>query len=575
MAMVMDGGARGGYSEPNDRTTRVHNLVEVDGKDHLAYGWVQALSDAPGARYLRAAALPPPACLVFTRQTALADVDEGQGSRTLPVELQKPGARLPADVVTPNSYVFDVFRVAGGKLHSYPCHGTINDAFEWNAGGATPVEHLEKKTGETDTEAQYLSLVSLSKNQKFAGNAPDLLQATWRQVRFEKDTKGGVSEESILGVNFNPSSPPWHTRWHLLGTSGRRALRAQVVMHKSGYQWTALMVWNRSGGRPVDAAYPALVEPYVGEPFITAQRELPVEPNEADALRAAAVEVQTRNGYQDVCFADGRPEKTRAFRTAWGACRVAGEFAFASRDAQGLRLTALTGGTLLETPDLRIALAGREYTGQITKVDYLRKTFWTDKPWPALCAGQVLEVQSPGCPTSYTIASVAPDGAGSRIVVTNGADFYRAPITQVLPEQRRVDGRLPLPARRASIRGMTASNDAMTRLWRIENNSGNDFTLEGGGTRSADFAPSNALRISEYGVGDRVRLAAWAAIRRAGANRLEVTANSDLSLSLKGGWVELCADSKTWLPCAGGEVAIKAADLAKGPVHDGRCLEFR
>ena len=566
MAMVMDGGARGGYSEPNDRAARVHSLVEVDGKDHLAYGWVQALSDTSGARYLRATALPPPACSHFSRQTALVDVDEGQGSKPLAAELQKPGARLPTDAVTPNSYVFDVFRVAGGKLHTYCCHAMVNDAFQWNARDPAPVEHLEKETGDSETEAQYLSPFSLSKGQKSAGNAPDILQATWRQVRFEKDTKGGVSEESILGANFSPGSPPKCTRWHLFGTGGRRALQAQVVMHKSGYQWTALMVWNRSKGQALDAAYPALVEPYVGEPFITAQRELPVEPNESDALRAVAVEVQMRNGHQDACFADGRSERTRAFQAAWGVCRVAGEFAFVSRDGQGLRSVALTGGTLLETPGLRIALADREYTGQITKVGYLKKTFWIDRPWPAACAGQVLEIQGPGCPTSYTMASVTPEGAGSRIVVTHGADFYRSPITQVVPEQRRVDGRLPLPAGRASIRGMTASNDALTRFRRIEKNSGNDFTLEGGDVRSADFAPSNALRIWEYGVGDRVRLAAWAAVRRIEASRLEVTGNADLTLSLKSARAELCTDSKTWVPCARGEMAIEAADLGKEPV---------
>ena len=59
------------------------------------------------------------------------------------------------------------------------------------------------------------------------------------------------------------------------------------------------------------SAFVALVEPYAGQPFITAQRTLPVTGNEADALRAVAVEVKTANGRTDLCFADGRPEKTR------------------------------------------------------------------------------------------------------------------------------------------------------------------------------------------------------------------------------------------------------------------------
>src|SRR5438105_7033600 len=42
--------------------------------------------------------------------------------------------------------------------------------------------------------------------------------------------------------------------------------------------------------------------------------------------------------------------------------RIAGEFAFYSTDKQGLRLATLTGGTVLECPDLKLQIAHREHT---------------------------------------------------------------------------------------------------------------------------------------------------------------------------------------------------------------------
>jgi hypothetical protein len=556
MCAVMDGGQRGGYSEPSDRMTRIHNLVEVDGRDHLAYGWTQALSDASGARYLRAEAIPPAGCTLFRRQTALVDVDEGKGSQVLSAEQQKPGARLSRDVTTPNSYVFDVFRVTGGKVHSYCCHGTVNDAFEWNAVNTRPVAHVEKESGETDSDDKYLSPFQLSKDKKFAADAPELLQATWRQVRFEKDTQGGVSEEAILGPNFSPETPRRFTRWHLFGMKGMRALQAPVVMHKAGYQWTAMMVLNRSAGKALDSAYPAIVEPYVGVPFITAQRQVVVEGNEEDALRAVAVGVETANGRKDLCFADGRPDKIRHL----GAIEVSGEFALVSVTEDGLVRAALTGGTRLSAPEVRLSVGRREWTGTIRRVEYHKKTIWIDQSWPGVTPGQVLEITGPTCKTSYTVASVKREGEGCRIVLTHGADFYRAPVTQVLPEANRVDGRLFLPPGRESISGMTVSNDTMTKFWRVQRNKGNDLYLDGT-VAASDFAPSGAVRIWEYGVGDNVRLATFVGVHRTADGAWEVTGNADAEVTIgKGPPHRIIGDE---LGANGGSLRIGSADAER------------
>jgi len=183
LPMTVDGGQRSGYSKPNDRFTRIHNLVEVCEGPYSGYGhpnlhsWTQALSDAPGARYARVNAIPPPKARLYRRQVALIDVDEGEGSRPLPAANQRPNAELPKGVRTADSYVFDVFRAAGGALHSYNFHGPIDDEFQMNARDVKPVEHVTRTT-DTGTEAAYLAPFSMSDKAKWAGDAPETLVAT-------------------------------------------------------------------------------------------------------------------------------------------------------------------------------------------------------------------------------------------------------------------------------------------------------------------------------------------------------------------------------------------------------------
>jgi hypothetical protein len=532
--MTIDGGQRSGYSKPNDKFSRIHNVVEVDGAGSGEYGLsslahIATLSDANGARYLRASAVPPQSATLFQRQVALLDVDEGNGSQPFTTEPQKPKAELPKGITTANSYLFDVFRVSGGKVHTYCFHGPVNDDFQWNARDAKPVEDATEAYG-TDSDAKYLSIFSLSTGTKQAGTSPATFEATWRYSR-----EGTGSEKWMLGANFNEAAPRKFTRLALLDAAGLRALKADVVETAQSpvkYRFTNLMLQQK--GDRLESAFAAIIEPYAGERFIVSETPVAIEANDTNALRAVGVEVKTKNGRTDLCFADGRPEKIRQFQIATFKSQIAGEFAFISKDADGLRQSTLTGGTLLSTPDITIQVARREYTGTVTKVDYLKKTLWLDTAWPAACAGRSFEIGIPGHRTSYTSASVAREGKGSRIAVTRGADFYRSTVTQVLAESNRVDCALSIPVGRENTSGWVASNDTMTKFWRAANESGNNFTLLDGKVRAQDFAPSNALRLWEYGVGDTARLSTFVSVRRVEAGVYELTADVDVEVTIGG-----------------------------------------
>jgi len=501
LPMTIDGGQRPGYTTPGDRSKIVHNTVIVSGRPGRTNAWLRCLSDAEGALYLCADAPPAGDVKLFRRSVALIDVD------TRPE----------------NSYIFDVFRVAGGKRHTYSLHGPITDEVTTNA----KMQPVKSQAGSADAAA--LAAFKRTPDSWIAGDAPDILETTWRYSR----GKGPGTEKFMLGRQYDPASPRKFTRLHLLDVGGLRVRRADVDCHKWHYKYHSQMLERGGGDETVESAFTAIIEPYVGEPFIVARKALAIAGNEADALKAVAVAVRTANGQNDVCFADGRPERTRAV----GGLRAAGEFAYYSTDANGFRSAALTGGTLLKGPDIEIKVARREYTGKITAVDYLEKTMKIDAAWPEVCGGGVFEIIAPRRTTAYTSASVKPAGRDSVITVTHGADYYRSRVRDVDPKTGKVTCQVNTALRKLA--GLThdfvASNDARTKFWRAEVAAGSEFILTGAPVSLADFAPQNALRLWEYGVGDAVRMSTFAAVRRVEPGVYEIAGNADLEVMLPGG----------------------------------------
>ncbi|MGD8238113.1 MAG: hypothetical protein PVH68_06140 [Armatimonadota bacterium] len=530
LPMTIDGGQRPGYTTPPDRMSRVHNVVEVNGSSHRANSWVRTLSDAEGARYMCVEGAPPPGATLFRRCVALLDV------RTPP----------------PNSYIFDVFRVSGGDVHTHCFHGPLSDEVTSNA----ELEGVVEGTPGAD----YLAPFGRSGESWLAGDAPELLETTWRYAREVPGT--GRGEQEMMGRGFDPESPRKHTRLHLLGAEGLRVMQADAVCHKWDYRYTCQMAQRR--GENLESAFTALYEPYAGDPFIAQRALVPIADNENDALRAVAVRITTTTGQTDLCFSDGRPDKTR---TA-GDVTVSGEFASVSTDGGALRAAALTGGTLLRTADVEIRPAQREYGARVTAVDYLTRQITLDRPWPASLSGGIFEIGSPERTTSYTSASVR----GNAITVTRGADYFRSIVTDVDPEQGRVTCQISpaLGALGGLTSGFVASNDEMTRWWRADVLGDAEFRLKGQPVSAADFGRGGALRLWEYGVGDSVRMSTWAAVRRVGERVYSVSGNTDVTIGFKALGLEASADGANWEAAdlqRRGEwvsVPVPAADLGTG-----------
>jgi len=554
---TIDGGQRGGYSRPGDASTRVHNVVEVNGRGFQGYSWARTLADTPGARCLHVDSEPPTDTRLFRRQVMLIDVHEGRGSAPIEPRRQMPISELPKGVTLPDSYVVDFFRIGGGKIHTYCFHGPVDDEFTWNVPDSAPPK-------EGSQAAQYLGAFVLPE-KKLAGTAPDVLEVTWRQHR---DQRFG-SEQSMLGRNYSADLPRHYTRLHLLGVGGDLAMRANLDCFQWKYDFSCLMVQRQAPAEAMDSVYAAIIEPYRGQPFITGRRLLPVAGNDEDALRAVAIEVKTANGHTDLCFADGRPEKVRKVRTQDAECTIAGEFGYYSMDTDGLRQATLVGGTILDTPRVRLQLAQGERTGKVTKVDYAARALWIDQIWPAV-ATQPFEVGVPGHWTTYTATRLQPEQGGTKITVDNGADYYRSRIESIDPQTGTVKCTLGLTmTQRPGIdKHWVASNDDQSHFWRADYIDTKTFRLSGAPVTAEAFGKANVLRLWEYGVGDSVRQSTFASLRRIEPGLFELTANADCIIAIPTQGIEVSSDKAQWRPVTAERVRnmlqakIAAADLS-------------
>ena len=554
--MTCDGGQRPSYSKPGDRSTRMHNLVEVNGLaerggEWLGHNWTRTLSDADGAKYVLCEAVPPkthPNVKLYRRQTALIDAGEGKGSQKLTPEQCKPGAKLPENITSADSYVFDVVRVAGGKRHTYCFHANLSDEVKHNLENAVAIE---------EAPAKDLRYVGRMAGERLAGDAPEHLELTWRL------------EPRQVKADLRPNEPEpgaYCTRLHVLGEKGARVLRGSLNCVKWGYRIPMAFIQRRSDNEDdpqaagtLESAFAAIIEPYVGKPIIEEIATLPVADNEADALRAVALTVRTAGGNTDICFADGRPEKTRRIQQD---IAIAGEFACISTDADGLRQAALTGGTLLETPFVTLRPAAREYVGTVRKVDYLKKTMWIDQAWPAFDGrgrAFTFEVGTGNHWTCYTAVQVRPEKNATAITVQRGADYYLSRVKDIDEKTNTVYASLSFGSGREGIeatpgidRDWVASNEEATKFWRAEYLSGDrstnrfGFRLTGAPAKMSDFGRTKGFRLWEYGPGDTVRHSTSASIRRVEPGVFKLEADVGVIVALRGKSLAMSPDGKTW-----------------------------
>jgi hypothetical protein len=417
-----EGNLRG---SPNMRWNKVHNLVEVDernfensyaGSTVAATGWNTSFSPLPGAQFMEhhARATSHTNVSLYARQTALVDV----------------GAE--------DSYVFDVFRVRGGSTHTYCFHGG-------------PTEKLAVNTALAPSKDEYLRKHYDGTQQE--GTTPAMLQADWA-LKPEL-------QKSYQGDRFQADRPVT-TRLALFGHDGDKTLVGNAYSEAYKYNFPFLYVQ----GQRSESVFPAIIEPFAGKPFITEKRLVSIPNNEADALRAVGIEVKTTDGRTDILLSDGRPDRKRQLPITNYRLQVSAKFAVISRDADGLRLAELVGGTELAADDIVIKTERSSYGAKLTGVNYDDRTFTVDQPLPSrLLRGAVVGLGSGELQHAFKISEIN----GRTVTHEKTARYFQSAILSTDEKAGTVECEIE-PAvfgcDTEFIDGTTVSNEKQDKFWK-------------------------------------------------------------------------------------------------------------
>ncbi len=424
---------------PNMRWNKVHNLVEVDqrnfensypGSTVSGTGWNTGFAPLPGAQYMAhaARATSHPDVSTYARQTTLISVDQR------------------------NSYVFDVFRVAGGSTHTYCFHGVPTEQLKVNAdlhdaSSAQAVEYLRKHYDGTRKE----------------GVTPALLEADWSM-------NPGL-QKAYQGAGFEPDRPAV-TRLSLFGQQGQLLMIGNAYSEAYNYNFPFLYVQGHQDGGAKQSVYPAVIEMYAGTPFIASKAQLPISNAGSDAAAAVALQVDLPQGQQDVLYASAAPQTAQQV-AGKHPMQVAGRMALVRRDGDGVALAQLVGGATLKAADVEILLPQASYVGQVQRVDYPQRSLTVAGAWPTrLLRGAVVGIgpDEAGIRHNFTLTGLSSSGQSTTLTHRKTARFYRSTIAGLHADAQEITCEIEPPVFGPDtqyINGTTVSNESLTRTWRV------------------------------------------------------------------------------------------------------------
>jgi len=434
---VPDAGNRGGAPHPGHMNA--HQGVTVDDGPMRntpeinvgATAWTTAFKPGEGAQYVSGAArfAACPQVKRYERQLVLVDI-AGEDA----------------------SYVFNVLRVAGGKVHTWSTHGPARSQAE------TPVFNIAMRPASSATAKRVLAAHRAPRE----GRAGETLQATWQM--------GREFEARMLKEAFVKDAPPLFVRSTLFGHAGDGVFAGDADPKTRGLEGSQYMCTigflhvRKAGADGLESVWPQLFEAYRGDrPSIASARLLATTPADDTASAPVAVEVRTSTGQRDLILADGDGRR----EVKAGTAMLTGSFGIISRDARGLRLAHLVGGTRLSDGGVTITAAHAGYTARIAAVDYRRNRIVLDRPLPAnVRAGEELLINAPQHPQVWKTAEVD----GERVGLALNAALYQSEILSVDEKRREVICSMNpnlLLADPHYYDGVTATDETGRKRWRV------------------------------------------------------------------------------------------------------------
>ena len=324
----------------------------------------------------------------------------------------------------PEGYVFDVFRVAGGKVHTWSFHGCVSDDFQCNAS---------LKPAESKLAKRYLA--EHRKGTAKEGTAPDVLKAVWR-LRRKKEVVDGIplknAEAAMMRSLYDEKSPRKYTAVSLFGHPNAKVMVANwyaVSARQHNFPFLYLRNEAKNGAKSLDDVYVSIIEPYAGKPFITSEKVLAVKDAGDGALKAVALEVSTAYDRHDILFSSGEPGKVYQVE---GGISASGLMSMASADKNGLVVFNMVGGSKFAWNGFEVEIARPAWQSVIKSCNYQRQTIRINQAWPAkILDGEMLTVGNSDHKTAFKITAVK----GRDITLNRTARTYTCGIESVADKQ--------------------------------------------------------------------------------------------------------------------------------------------
>jgi len=359
-------------------------------------------------------------------------------------------------------------------------------------------------------------------------------------------------EQRQMGAAFDGAGPRKFMRVHLLGQKGQRFLTGVGVIapygagRTDGEFWRQVQVVRRAVAPEANSLFAAIWEPYAGQPVI---KSIAMEGDPNNALGYAAVRLQTVDDIEDLLLADtGEQERALADGT-----RVQGQFAYVSRDVQGLRQASLVGGKLLAVEGLTIKPANAWWEAKVMDVNYLDKAVTLDGPFPArLLDGQFFAVGAPERDghaahwTTFEAVKVEPKGQATALQWRKGADAYVGKIIEIVPPvgaTTAVTMKVALAPNMIAGENtqLVATTEKGDSFWRCDVK-GNALYLYGNIIpANVHFQVGQRICLYEFGKGDLWRAPTKVSLRRVRERVYRLEANTPCEITVLGPmdwWVE-------------------------------------
>jgi len=490
------------------------------------------------------------------------------------------------DVGDADSYIFDVVRVRGGRMHAYCLHA-VPGRFQTNI-----VMQPVATTGNPDLDeclrGYYQAMQSQEPN-------PPVIQADWvmdpvvQKAQQDQDmamTTPAQQAKKLADPRFrcNQYDPerPVTTRASILGRPDDRVMVGQWSTVRPDLHWWVLYVQGRQQDEGRESVYPVIIETFAGKPFLGDKRLVAVAPEQRGAEAAVGVEVRTVDGRADLLYCSAKPLDVTVVD---GKVRMSGRFAMISRDGDGLRQMCLVGGSELTAADALIKPYRTNYDLRIVDARYDERRLTVSGAVPAaLLKNEHVAIVVNGKPYRFKVINAREEGERTVLYYEGArAKIYQSNLVGVDEAQGRVSVQIPPYTVRG---GMTVTNEKQDRFWRVEGlPEGLDKRIQGpswlqlaGEVKTGDFTDANGdgkIKVSAclFGPGDRVTTDAHVNVTRKAIGLYEVASNVACTIGLPLGdfiRAEISADGKTFAPIASTTTgAMLVVKLSEKDLEDG------